>query len=104
LSVAAENRALEVGQLRRLRRVSLAEATTLLLLLGIAVPLKHLAGWSAGVAVIGPLHGLIFLFYLWTALQTVSGGGWAGREIAGGFATQGLFRRKLDELKAGSAA
>jgi len=39
----AEVRRLELGQLRWLEFVSLLEATTLVLLVGVAVPLKHLA-------------------------------------------------------------
>ena len=95
---------LERAQLRRLRLVSLGEATTLILLVGIAVPLKHLAGQPLGVRVMGPVHGLMFLAYLWTAVQTVSGGGWNGRDIArlligalvpfGGFLNMRLLRRK----------
>src|SRR5262245_39185516 len=54
---------IELSQLRRLEIASVAEATTLLLLLGLAVPLKHLGGWSMGVHVAGPVHGLAFLAY-----------------------------------------
>ena len=96
--------ALERAQLRRLRLASLGEATTLILLVGVAVPLKHLAGQPLGVRVMGPVHGLVFLAYLWTAVQTVSGGGWSGRDIArllvgglvpfGGFLNMPLLRRK----------
>lgn len=39
---------IELSQLRRLEIASFAEAMTLLLLLGIAVPLKHLGGWDTG--------------------------------------------------------
>lgn len=73
---------LERSQLRRLRLASLGEGTTLILLVGIAVPLKYLAGQPLGVRVMGPVHGLMFLAYLWTSVQTVAGGGWSGRDIA----------------------
>ncbi len=86
------------------------EATTLLLLIAVAVPLKHFAGWPLGVTVMGPIHGLAFLAYLWTALQTVAGGGWSGKEIArlflvafiplGGYANLGFLRRKAGQLEA----
>lgn len=86
---------LERSQLRRLHWASLGEGTTLILLVGIAVPLKHLAGQPVGVRVMGPVHGLMFLTYLWTAVQTVAGGGWTGREIArlliGGLVPLGTF-------------
>lgn len=97
---------LERAQLRRLRIASLGEATTLLLLVGVAVPLKHLAGQPLGVRLMGPVHGLMFLIYLWTAVQTVAGGGWSGSEIArlfvgalvpfGGFFNMSLLARKTE--------
>lgn len=99
--------ALERAQLRRLRLASLGEGTTLILLVGVAVPLKHLAGQPLGVRIMGPVHGLMFLAYLWTAVQTVSGGGWSGRDIVrlligalvpfGGFLNMTLLRRKMRE-------
>lgn len=30
----------------------------------------------------GPVHGLAFMAYLWTALRTVSGGGWRAADAA----------------------
>lgn len=68
---------IEVAQLRRLEVVSIAEATTLVVLVGLAVPLKYLAGWDLGVRLMGPVHGIAFLAYIWTVLQTVAGGGWS---------------------------
>jgi integral membrane protein len=91
-------------ELQRLRLASIAEATTLAVLVAVAVPLKHLAGWEVGVKAMGPLHGLAFLAYVWCVFQTVSVGGWTSREIArlvivafipfAGFTTIGLIRRK----------
>lgn len=101
---------LERAQLRWLRLASLGEGTTLILLVGVAVPLKHLAGYAFGVKVMGPAHGLMFLAYLWTVVQTVSGGGWSGRDVArlligalvpfGGFLNITLLQRKLRETVA----
>lgn len=66
---AAESLALQ-SALRRLRRLSWIEGATLLLLVGVAVPLKRLAGWPDGVTLLGPVHGAAFLLYtglvLWT--------------------------------------
>jgi integral membrane protein len=73
---------LERQQLKRLEVLSLIEATTLVLLVCIAAPLKHALGWPLGSRILGPVHGIAFIAYTWTALQTVSGGGWRGREIA----------------------
>lgn len=72
---------LERDQLRRLEILSIVEATTLVLLVCVAVPLKHLFAWPIGSQILGPVHGLAFLVYGWTALQTVAGGGWRGREV-----------------------
>ena len=46
------------------------------------MPLKHFVDVTVAVRVMGPVHGLIFLAYAWTAVQTVSGGGWTGAEAA----------------------
>ncbi len=75
-------RAEERAQLRRMRTVSLLEGSTLLLLVLVAVPLKHLAGYPVATAVMGPIHGMAFLVYVWMLIQTVSGGGWSRSETA----------------------
>ena len=69
--------------LRLLRAASLAEGLTLLALLGIGVPLKHSADLPQVVAILGPVHGMAFLVYLWAVLATTSGTpGWRGADIA----------------------
>jgi len=109
----ADRRRLELGQLRRLEIVSLVEGSTLLLLLFVAVPLKHLAGLPVAVTVTGPIHGLAFLAYVWTAIETVAGGGWRRADAArlfisafipfGGFANLGWLRRRAASLAAAGA-
>ncbi len=104
----------ERAPLRNLRIVSWIEGATLVSLVGIAVPLKHLAGWPLGVSLLGPVHGLAFLTYLWMAMGAVSGGGWRPAEIArligaallpfGAFLNVGFIRRKELELASGGAA
>jgi integral membrane protein len=91
-------------QLRQLTIASLLEATTLLVLVFVAVPLKHVAGLPLATAIVGPIHGLAFLFYLWTVFDTVTEGGWTRAETArlvatafvpfGGFFNLPLLRRK----------
>ena len=91
-------------ELKRLRFASITEAITLAVLVVVAVPLKHIAGWEAGVKLLGPLHGFAFLLYVWCVSQAVSVGHWSPREIArliivafvplAGFTTIGLIRRK----------
>jgi integral membrane protein len=72
----------EREQIRRLGIVSLLEASTLILLLFVAVPLKHRAGWPAAVAIVGPVHGLTFLAFVWIAVETAAGGECSRREAA----------------------
>lgn len=87
-----------------LRVMALVEGATLGLLVGVAVPLKHLAGYPAMVSILGPVHGMVFLFYLWMVVNTVSGEDWSRGEIArvlvaalvpgGAFFNAGFMRRK----------
>ena len=48
----------------RLRAVSLAEGVSYLVLLGIAMPLKYLAGQPEAVRVVGSLHGGLTILFL----------------------------------------
>lgn len=101
----------DLAQIRRLRLISFVEATTLLALLLIAVPLKHAFGYPAAVKAMGPVHGAAFIAYIWSMIATVSGGGWSRSEIArlgfaafvpfGGFLNAGLLRRKQAIVGAG---
>lgn len=65
--------------LTRLRWAGLAEGATLVVLLFLAVPLKHLGGDARLVSVMGPVHGLVFLAYIWFLVQTVGAGLWTKR-------------------------
>ena len=106
----SDARRLELAQLRRLEIASVLEATTLVVLVCVAVPLKHLSHYDAAVRVMGPVHGLAFLAYVWTALQTVTGGGWSGRATTrlfltafipfAGFTTPAFLRPRLEALAA----
>ena len=59
-----------------LRRVALAEAVSYLLLVGIAMPLKYLAGQPLAVRVVGLVHGLLFLVFCWALLQALLKAKW----------------------------
>lgn len=78
--MTSTNRAEEESQLRRMRAVSMLEGSTLLLLVLVAVPLKHLAGYPVATAIMGPVHGLAFVLYVWMLVQTVAGGGFSRTE------------------------
>ena len=114
--IRADRRAIELAQLHRLELVSKLEATTLLLLIGVAVPLDHLRGWNAGVRIMGPVHGMTFLAFIWTALQTLAGDAadWSRSERVrlfvlafipfGGFFNLRLLSRKAEALRNPQAA
>ncbi len=100
---------LELGQLRKLEVASLIEATTLVLLLGVAVPLKHFAGRPEAVTVMGPVHGIAFCFYVRDARpdggerrlassRVVAAGGHSLRAV-GGYTNLMLIRRKAAVLQ-----
>ncbi|WP_456269702.1 DUF3817 domain-containing protein [Kushneria sp. AK178] len=95
-------------RMKRLRLVSILEGTTLLLLIVVAVPLKHVAGFPLAVSIMGPIHGVAFLLYLSVVFRVVSMGGWNGLDIArmilaafipfGAFINAPFMRRKEAEL------
>ena len=62
--------------LGRLRLIGWAEGVSFLLLLGIAMPLKYLAGQPEAVRVVGMAHGVLFLLYLAAGLQATVEHGW----------------------------
>ena len=47
--------------LQRLRRLGTVEGISTLVLFGIAMPLKYLAGFPMAVTIIGSIHGVLFL-------------------------------------------
>ncbi|MCO5171259.1 MAG: DUF3817 domain-containing protein [Planctomycetes bacterium] len=57
--------------LRRLRLLALVEGTSTLVLFGVAMPLKYLAGMPLAVTIVGSVHGLLFLALVATCLAAV---------------------------------
>lgn len=53
----------------RLRLIGILEGISLLLLVGVAVPAKHLYGNPELVRAIGPVHGLLFLLFVINTLR-----------------------------------
>lgn len=98
--------------LRWLRWASLTEGATLILLVGLAVPLKRMAGMPEFVTVLGPLHGAAFLIYVAMVMRAASTSLLSAVETVqllmvafvpfGAFFMAGLFRRKEAELAATS--
>ena len=59
----------------------IAEGSSFLLLLGIAMPLKYLAGDPRAVRWVGSAHGLLFVVYVLLALIAARNHRWPAREI-----------------------
>jgi len=60
----------------RLRLVGYLEGTSLLLLVFVAVPLKHLYDNPILVKIIGPIHGMLFTLFVINAISTDTEHGW----------------------------
>lgn len=57
------------SKLGRLRILAVLEGISLLVLVGIAVPLKHVGNDPSLVKIIGPVHGLLFLLFIINTLS-----------------------------------
>jgi integral membrane protein len=55
--------------LGRLRLIGFLEGVSLLVLLGIAMPLKYLAGQPEAVRQVGMAHGVLFVAYVLLVIQ-----------------------------------
>lgn len=53
----------------RLRIIGFLEGTSLLLLCFVAVPLKYAAGNPMGSKILGPIHGALFLLFIFNTLS-----------------------------------
>ena len=60
---------LSASLIRQVRVVGMVEGVSFLLLLGIAMPLKYLAGLPQAVRVVGMIHGLLFVVYVAAAVH-----------------------------------
>ncbi len=50
--------------IRAFRMIALAEGTSFVILLFIAMPLKYLMGLPLAVRIVGSIHGILFLLYV----------------------------------------
>jgi len=64
-------------QLSRFRLSAFAEGLSLILLLFIAVPFKYLLDIPELSKLLGPVHGLLFILYIFQAIQTKIDKGWS---------------------------
>ncbi|MBC7925407.1 MAG: DUF3817 domain-containing protein [Bryobacteraceae bacterium] len=103
----------ERSESARLRLFALAEGTSFLVLLGIAVPLKHLGGHPELVRIMGPIHGALFVLYVTGVMLarrplrwSISRVAWAlvaGVIPGGAFVFEAMLRREEQTVKELSA-
>ena len=100
-----------LASLGRLRRIAFLEGISFLVLLGIAMPLKYLAGMPLAVRVAGSLHGGLFVLFLAALAHTAHTRGWSFDRISGAllasvlpFGTFVLDRQLRNESAAVAAA
>jgi integral membrane protein len=100
-----------VASLNRLRTVALVEGLSFLALLGIAMPLKYLAGMPLAVRIAGSVHGGLFILFLAALAHTAKLRGWSFDRISGAllasvipFGTFVLDRQLRRDLAALSAS
>ncbi len=60
--------------MRILRLAAIAEAVTLLVLVCIAVPLKHVGGIAQATSIVGPIHGVAFIVFVLALRHALSAG------------------------------
>jgi integral membrane protein len=73
------------SSLGRLRIIAFLEGISFLLLLGIAMPLKYMAGIPEGVKVIGMAHGVLFVLYVLLLIQVTIEKNWSWKKATLGF-------------------
>ncbi len=61
----------------RLRVVAFVEGCSFLLLLGVAMPLKYLAGLPLAVRLLGSLHGALFLLFCAALVHAMVAARWS---------------------------
>lgn len=64
------------GALQQLRLVAFLEGLSFLVLLLIAMPLKHVYGLPQAVRVVGGLHGLLFVLFVGVLFRVASERSW----------------------------
>lgn len=64
----------------RLRLIAFLEGISLLVLVFVAVPLKYMAGNPSLSKIMGPVHGALFLLFVFNTLSVGVDRGWKFRE------------------------
>jgi integral membrane protein len=66
------------------------EGASFLVLLGIAMPLKYLAGYPQAVSVVGMMHGILFLLFVAAVMQVSVSMRWPLRRVLAALASSVL--------------
>ena len=74
----------------RLRIIGWLEGSSYLLLLGVAMPLKYIAGHPEMVEVVGMAHGLLFLLFCAAAVHAAAARKWPMSRLLGAFVSSVL--------------
>lgn len=67
----------------RLRIIGFLEGISFLVLLGVAMPLKYMAGMPEAVRFVGWAHGLLFVLYIALSIQAANAYGWSVMRLLG---------------------
>ena len=104
----------DIRALNRLRIVGILEGISFLVLLGIAMPLKYLAGQPQAVKVVGWVHGALFVAFVGALLQASTLRNWPmGRRTRafvsallpfGTFALDAQIRTEIAAIQAAHAS
>jgi integral membrane protein len=68
--------------LGRLRIIAFLEGVSYLVLLGIAMPLKYMAGIPQAVRVVGMAHGVLFVLFVLLLIQVATEKSWSFKKSA----------------------
>lgn len=80
MTTSDRRQSLTATPIGRLRAAGLVEGASFLILLGIAMPLKYLAGMPIAVKIVGWIHGVLFILFLIALAQARRAAGWSAAE------------------------
>ena len=68
--------------LQLFRKVALYEGLSLIVLMGIAMPLKYIWDQPVAVKVFGWIHGILFILYIWILFRVWMDRDWPFKRVA----------------------
>jgi integral membrane protein len=68
--------------LGRLRIIAFLEGISLIVLLGVAMPLKYFAGIPQAVRIVGMAHGVFFILFVLLLIQVATEKSWSFKKSA----------------------